>query len=200
MSRQQALEATRRARGVLAVAVQRRVRGWLWRKRLRLMVRSALLLQCLARCRRARKRVEAERRRRDCGPEVVDLTQGPGKSVTVGELSFFLKVFRCGDNYLLKGVDAVRVREYEGEVRADEVRALIAEHNEKFPGSTLADRQKRIGAWQHERVVDLLISNLGFAPKIVSVSRLSYCYYDIYYYDHDCGGGRLAVLVRAGWR
>lgn len=99
---QERLLAVRRRRDQVAIIVQKRARGWLWRKLLFLMVCSATKIQCMARSRRARKRVAAERRRRNGGPEIVDMTDGPGKSCTIGNVSFFLKVFRCGDNYKLK--------------------------------------------------------------------------------------------------
>ena len=59
--------------------------------------------------------------------------------------------------------------EFEGEVLKDQVQLLISTHNAAIPGSTLADRQRRIGIWQHERVVDLIVSNLGLTSKIYGV-------------------------------
>jgi hypothetical protein len=66
-------------------------------------------------------------------------------------------------------VDAIRCSDYEGEVLRDEVLSLIEAHNAVIKGTTLADRQQRIGIWQHERVVALIISNLGLVPKIRTV-------------------------------
>ena len=99
---QNRLLAVRRRRDQVAIMIQKRVRGWLWRKLLFLMVSCATKLQCMARCKRARKKVAAERRRRNGGPEIIDMTEGPGKTCTIGNVTFYLKVFRCGDNYKLK--------------------------------------------------------------------------------------------------
>jgi len=99
---QNTLLRTRQVRDRIATVIQRRVRGWLWRKLLYLMVRSSTVIQCLARIRRAKRRVETERRRRDGGPEVINMTDGVGKNCKIGDISFNLKVFRCGDNYKLQ--------------------------------------------------------------------------------------------------
>lgn len=185
LAQERALLATRRGRDRLATAIQRQVRGWLWRKRLALMRRSALTIQCVARVRRARSRVAAERRRRDGGPEVVDMTgEGVGRSCLLktsqggggggergggGVMRLTLKVFRCGDHYRLLGLDPVDGVEVEGEVRCDEVRALIDAHNARIEGTTLAARQQRVGLWQHERVVELIVANLGLAHTVSSL-------------------------------
>ena len=70
-------------------------------------------------------------------------------------------------------MDIIGCSEFEGEVLKDQLQLLISAHNATIPGSTLADRQRRIGIWQYERVVDLIISNLGLTSKIHEV-RLSY--------------------------
>ena len=113
--------------------------------------------------------MEAERRRRREGAPVVPML-GQGRGVQVGDRKFTLKIFRSGTNYRLEGVDLLRGAVYEGAVYTAEVMRLITEHNNSIKGETLQANSLRIMPWQHERVVELIIANLGLMPKILAVT------------------------------
>ena len=59
---------------------------------------------------------------------------------------------------------------YEGAVYSQEVMQLIKEHNVGIVGSSLSASSLRIMPWQHERVVELLIANLGIMSATHAVT------------------------------
>jgi hypothetical protein len=95
---------------------------------------------------------------------------GNGRGVQIGEFKFTLKVYRSGTNYRLEGVDLMRGVVYEGAVYTPEVLKLIQQHNATITGTTLQANSQRIMPWQHERVTELLIGNLGMMRKTQSVT------------------------------
>lgn len=149
--------------------MQRLFRGYRWRKRLYQMKCASLVVQCAFRMHRARKIVSAERRRRAEGAPVVPML-GHGRGVQIGDIKFTLKIYRSGTNYRLEGLDFLRGVTYEGAVYTPEVMELIKTHNSSIVGTTLYANSQRIMPWQHERVTELIIANLGLMPKIAAVS------------------------------
>jgi hypothetical protein len=79
----------------------------------------------------------------------------------VGEFSFTLKIYRSGNNYRLEGLDMLRGAVYDGAVYSQEAMQLIKQHNSGIVGTSLSANSLRIMPWQHERVVELIVANLG---------------------------------------
>jgi len=131
---------------------------------------SSLKVQCAFRIFRAKRIVNAERKRRTDGAPVVAML-GQGRGLTVGEFSFTLKIYRSGTNYRLEGLDMLRGIVYDGAVYSQEVMSLIKEHNSGIVGSSVTANSLRIMPWQHERVVELLIANLGVMSATHSVTN-----------------------------
>lgn len=165
----EAHDAVRRWRGERLTLIQRLFRGYRWRKRLHALKVSSLRVQCAFRIFRAKRIVDAERKRRAEGAPVVAML-GQGRGVTVGEFSFTLKIYRSGTNYRLEGLDMLRGAVYEGAVYSQEVLKLIKEHNSAIVGTSLSANSQRIMPWQHERVVELLIANLGIMSATHAVT------------------------------
>lgn len=165
----EAHDAVRRWRGERLTVIQRLFRGYRWRKRLHALKVSTLQIQCAFRIYRAKRIVSAERKRRTDGAPVVAML-GQGRGVTVGEFSFTLKIFRSGTNYRLEGLDMLRGAVYDGAVYTQEVMKLIKEHNAGIVGTSVTANSQRIMPWQHERVVELLIANLGIMTATHSVT------------------------------
>ena len=70
----------------------------------------------------------------------------------------------------MEGIDIIQGKVYEGVVYEPEVNHLINEYNSTILGETVADKQARIGKWQYDRIVQLIIDNLGFINKIEHVT------------------------------
>jgi hypothetical protein len=162
-------DAVRFWRGQRLTVIQRLYRGYRWRTRLYALRCASLIVQCAFRMFRARRIVLAERRRRSEGAPVVPML-GHGRGVQIGDIKFTLKMFRSGTNYRLEGIDLMRGVVYEGAVYTPEVLRLIHDHNAGISGTTLYANSQRIQPWQHERVTELIISNLGLMPKITALT------------------------------
>jgi hypothetical protein len=165
LQHQERVAQLRAWRGERLNVVQRLFRGYRWRKRLCLMKWSALLCQCAYRMHRARRMVALERKRRAEGAPVYPML-GEGRGVQVGAFQFTLKIYRSGTNYRLEGIDLLRGVTYEGTCYTAEVLRLIAEHNAPITGSSVHANSRRIMPWQHDRVVELLVANLGMMQTI----------------------------------
>lgn len=162
-----ALEALRETRIKMASKIQAKVRRFLWRRLMKKLHRAARYIQCCARCRIARKKVAERRRRRDMGPEVVEMLR---RAVTVGKLSFTLIMYRCGDNYRMAGHDMVNNAIYEGSLHRPEVIRLIEDHNSKIKGLGLAASKQRVYLQNYYSVAELIVSRLGVAPAMSAVT------------------------------
>ncbi|KAJ1395548.1 hypothetical protein B484DRAFT_268146, partial [Ochromonadaceae sp. CCMP2298] len=189
-ARRAQLGALQEWRGQRLVQLQRLYRGWLWRKMLRRLKQSALTMQCAFRVLRAKNRARAEVRRRSEGAPVFPML-GAGRGVHLGGAQFTLQILRCGHNYRLLGVDALRGCTYEGSVHAPEALGLIRAHNQAVAEAAAeaaavavraggshphahshSSHSSPIMPWQHERVVELLIGNLGLVPSLQPVTSL----------------------------
>lgn len=160
-----------------AVLIQCHVKGWSWRKYLKLMQASALIVQCIFRIYRAKLRVEAERARLMGGPQVIEMIYG-GRLVKVLDRTFMLRVFRCGCNYRLEGLDMLRGMNYEGICYQQELRTLLSEYNEQVVDSLNGDRLslvskgRQIQIWQHDKVTEYIVSHLQLAHRDNPVTNL----------------------------
>jgi Tfp pilus assembly protein PilE len=91
--------------------------------------------------------------------------------VVIGDRNFYLTVYRCGYNYRLIGQDNVNNQVYDGDVLKPQVVEILAEHNATITGTTVADKQSMIQLWQHQKVTKYIISRLGLAKVITSVTN-----------------------------
>lgn len=140
-----------------ASLIQSRVKGYFWRKRLILMKNKIIYLQCMYRCYAARQRVQRERDRRRGGPAVIEMLRG-GRSVNVGDRRFFLRIFRCGNNYRLQGTDMLRGAQYHGVVYAPELSQLVDEYN--------AAKNEKLRVWQYDQLMEYMLTHLALVNKI----------------------------------
>jgi len=167
--RQDLLEL-RQERCKLAGKIQAKVRRFLWRRLMKKLHRSALYIQCCFRQKFARKVVAEKRRRRDMGPEVVEMLR---RGITVGASTFTLIIYRCGDNYRMAGHDAVNNAMYEGSLHRPEVIRLIEDHNKCIqhggPQAHLKGQQ-RIYIYNYYRIAELIASRLGLATAMSAVT------------------------------
>ena len=153
------LSEIRQQRNYFAGKIQAKVRRFLWRRLMKKLHRAALGIQCCFRIKLARKIVSNRRRRRDMGPEVVEMLR---KGVTVGSLSFTLIIYRCGDNYRMAGHDMVNNAVYEGSLHRPDVIRLVEEHNR--------DTRQKMYIYNYHRVSELIASRLGVATSISAVT------------------------------
>eukprot|EP01034_Spumella_vulgaris_P024627 gene24627-30995_t len=165
----QKIKHVRHLRGNNARLIQCVFRGFRWRKELKRLNLQALIIQCAFRVFRAVNKVNAERVRRDGGPQVFEMIKG-GRGLCIENLRFTLQIFRCGHNYRLQGTNLIEGVVYDGYVHQQDVWRLISERNSTIQGSSLASKQARIQMWQYERVIELIIVNLGFNTMIASVT------------------------------
>lgn len=140
-----------------ASLIQSRVKGWCWRRKLALMKAKVVAIQCMFRCYHARARVRRERDRRRGGPAVIEMLHG-GRTVGCGDRKFFLKLFRCGNNYRFQGVDMLRGATYNGSIHASALQDLIEEYN--------ARHSQKLRIWQYEAVAEYIANNLALINRI----------------------------------
>lgn len=165
--RRGAIEEVRLYRKVMVTKMQVAVKAWIWRRLIRKMRAAATVIQCAFRIFSARLLAAAERRRRDMGPEVLEMLR---KSVKIGKLSFTVVVYRCGLNYRLVGFDLIRNRIYEGNVFQQEVERLLDDYNSKLKGSKYQVEHEKIRPWNHHRVPEFLVNHLGIAKMTPNVT------------------------------
>lgn len=167
MDRREALEEVRKYRIVMVTKMQCAVKAWIWRRLVRKMRAAATIIQCSFRVFRARSIAAAERRRRDMGPEVLEVLR---RSTKIGKLSFTVVVYRCGMNYRLVGFDLIRNRIYEGNVFQQEVEALLDKYNATLKGPKIQVEASKIRPWNFHKVPDFLVDNLGIAKMTPNVT------------------------------
>lgn len=165
--RRMELLTLRNERTYMASKIQARVRNFLWRRLMKKLHRSAMYIQCCFRMRHSRKIVAELRRRRDVGPEVIEMLR---RGVTVGNFNFTLIIYRCGDNYRMAGHDMVNNNIYEGSLHRPEVVKLIELHNSRIKGHSSKQEKQRIYINNYYRVAELIASELGVANAISTVT------------------------------
>lgn len=149
--------------------IQCRLRGCLWRAELLFMNRMVTKMQTQVRIMHAKKHRKAEVDRRLIGPPVVEMVTG--RSCLVDGVRVSLKIYRCGNNsYKLVGLDLLASKQYNGSIYGEELDHLISNHNKDYMSDTTADKLARIGVWQHERVCELIILNLGLISQVNPVT------------------------------
>jgi hypothetical protein len=90
------------------------------------MTEASVVIQCCARSRIARRRVDEERLRAKGGPRVTEMIRRPQ---VVSGRTMTLVVYRCGVSFKLVGFDLINGLKYEGFVYQPEVMDLLKEHN-----------------------------------------------------------------------
>ena len=167
LNKRNELLAVRELRSKLISKVQAAVKAWSWRRLMTRMRAAALKIQCRFRIYRAKNIVDEERRRRDMGPEIVEMTR---RSIKVDKLNFIIIVYRCGFQYRLRGYNLLNNAIYEGNVFQEEVKQLCFDFNARITGTTLADERKRISPWSYHKVTELMISLCGVAEATPSLT------------------------------
>lgn len=90
------------------------------------------------------------------------MIKGNGKGIQIGDINFTLQIYRSGNNYKLEGIDLLRSCTYNGFVTTKELVSLIDTHNKSIiVKNSVQLNSLRINIWQYDRVVNLIINNLG---------------------------------------
>ena len=114
------LSSLRRAREVALARIVAIYRGWNWRRKLAKWKYCCLMIQCCFRIYRAKKKMWGERMRATLGPPVeVVLT----RTMIIGGIELSLSVYRCGDNYKLRGSKKIKPTLAAMELRRKQKRA-----------------------------------------------------------------------------
>ena len=161
------LEERRRGRYLLASRIQAMIRGYFWRKRLKIMKISAVTCQRSYRGYKGRVRVKALIRRRLLGAPVIEMIR---RGIILEGLRITLVIHRCGLNYKLCGQDLINNCEYHGNVWQQEIDAFLEEYNKQFTGTTRVELQRRVMPWQHPRVAELIAEHISLTTKITTVT------------------------------
>ena len=99
------LSTLRQSREVSLARIVAIYRGWNWRRKLAQWKNCCVMIQCCFRIYRAKKKVWGERMRKTLGPPVeVVLT----RTMIIGGIDLMLSVYRCGDNYKLRGSKKIK--------------------------------------------------------------------------------------------
>lgn len=159
------LTSLRLKRHYLASRIQAIMKGYLWRKMLRLLNHCALQLQCRYRVHRARHRVNEERRRRALGPPVVELLR---KAVQISGVDLLLVGYRCGSNYKYVGHDFRAQLQYEGFVYQPEVEQFIETHNKAIGGPVSGPRAHKdiLTPWRHKQLLEMMSRQLAITDAL----------------------------------
>jgi hypothetical protein len=84
---------------------------------------------------------------------------------------FNLIIYRCGHNYRLVGLDIRNNKmKYEGFVYKNEIELLIDQHN-NGKLTWVDDDKLSLKLWHYERIVQLLIQNIGIIYPITPVTQ-----------------------------
>ena len=99
------LSTLRRSREISLARIIAIYRGWNWRRKLAKWKNCCIMIQCCFRIYRAKTKVWGERMRKTLGPPVeVVLT----RTMIIGGIDLMLNVYRCGDNYKLRGSKKIK--------------------------------------------------------------------------------------------
>jgi hypothetical protein len=138
-------------RHILASRVQARVRGMIQRIRLDEMRRAALLIQ-----------------RQEGGPPVKEQLR---QAIEINGMTVMVVIYRCENNYRICGQDLVSNAVYDCFLYTQEVIQLCNEHNQLIPGDTVADRQRYLKVWQHDRVSEYILRKIRLVKRITPLTR-----------------------------
>ncbi|RYH26386.1 hypothetical protein EON65_14665 [archaeon] len=169
-----------------ASMIQSYYKGRLWRKYLELMRKKIVYIQCAVRVYLARQKVRRERERRNGGPTVYDMIPG-GKVISIGDRMVCMKIYRCGNNYRMQGMDMVRCVEYTGHVYQNELGSLIEEYNDKphespkqqhrghgrssSTSSHMYGQNQKLRIWQYEKITAYILYHLALIPRIYAATN-----------------------------
>lgn len=149
---------------------------------------AATVIQCMARRRQARLRVQRERKRRALGPEVVEMLR---RGSRISGYTLTVVIYRCGGSYKIVGHDLVHGCQYTGFVYEPEMTKLLEWHNAQLevdillrPSHDLLDilcvcqgeahaivKANRVMPWQHLRAAEVLLNNLALTAPVTSLTR-----------------------------
>lgn len=175
------LEYTRIWRYLRLCKIQAIFKGYSWRKKLSLMKLSVILIQKIFRGFRAKLILKREILRKLRGPDVLlmwnnsyELPKNIYHESKINKIvipKFNLIIYRCGHNYRLVGLDIRNNKmKYEGFVYKNEIESLIDKHNNG--NLTWVDDDKlSLKLWHYERIVQLLIQNIGIIYPITPVTQ-----------------------------
>jgi hypothetical protein len=155
-------------RHILASRVQARVRGMIQRIRLDEMRRAALLIQTRIRVLLAQKHLQSEKQRQEGGPPVKEQLR---QAIEINGMTVMVVIYRCENNYRICGQDLVSNAVYDCFLYTQEVIQLCNEHNQLIPGDTVADRQRYLKVWQHDRVSEYILRKIRLVKRITPLTR-----------------------------
>ena len=164
---------------LMAIRIQCNVKGWLWRKHLKKMNEEILKVQLLIRRVQAKKKVDTERKRRQGGPQVVDMLPA-GKVITLHEHRLQMKVYRSGGNFKFRGIDLIDGEIYYGVCYQQDIKILLQGHNEivklRYEGrgelvTSVACKNDQIFSWQYEKIVDFIVSHVDLIHNIHPITN-----------------------------
>ncbi len=175
------LEYTRAWRHIRLCKIQATFKGYRWRKRLALMKVSAVLIQKIFRGYRAKLILKREILRKLRGPDVLlmwnnsyELPKNILHESKINKIvipKFNLIIYRCGHNYRLVGLDLRNNKmKYEGFVYKSEIELLINQHNDGKL-QWVDDNKSSLKLWHYERIVQLLVQNIGIIYPITPVTQ-----------------------------
>lgn len=175
------LEYTRSWRHIRLCKVQATFKGYRWRKKLTLMKVSAVLIQKIFRGYRAKLILKREILRKLRGPDVLLMWNNsfelPKNIIHESKINkivipkFNLMIYRCGHNYRLVGLDLRNSKmKYEGFVYKSEIELLINQHNDGKL-QWVDDNRLSLKLWHYERIVLLLVQNIGIIYPITPVTQ-----------------------------
>jgi hypothetical protein len=163
----------------MAIRIQSNLKGWLWRKTLRIMNINILKIQCAFRILCAKKRLAEERRRRIGGPEVINMLP-TGRVVVVHGRRLRMSVHRCGNNFKFRGFDIVNGEIFYGSIHKDDLLLILNSYNtaiaEKYVcrgelPTCLHCKQEQVFPWQYEKITELIIRHLDLVHGIHKITN-----------------------------
>jgi hypothetical protein len=146
--------------------------GHVVRKELRYLAKHATNIQRIYKGRFMRKAVLEMRRRMRDGA-LVETVYQRGRCVSGRYL--FLKVTRSGFNYHFTGYDYEAGEEYRGLVSSQRMALMLQAFPFGVDGSYSRTRRRKLNAWNHPRVLSLLLAKLSLIDPIKGLGELQHC-------------------------
>ena len=146
--------------------------GHVLRKELRYLAKHATNIQRIYKGRFMRKAVLEMRRRMRDGA-LVETVYQRGRCVSGRYL--FLKVTRSGFNYHFTGYDYEAGEEYRGLVTSQRMALMLQAFPYGVDGSYSRTRRRKLNAWNHPRVLSLLLAKLSLIDPIKGLGELQHC-------------------------
>ena len=148
--------------------IQSNVKGWYLRRVMGRRQGAAVVIQCMARKCQAKQRVNQERKRRNGGPEVIEMIR---RGTEVSGVKMMVVIYRCGMNYKIVGHDIMGGNQYQGFVYQSQVIKLLEQYNNQFSGSGWELQQAQIKPWQHPRVAEMLLGAISLTTNVTAITN-----------------------------